>query len=111
MCVYCLQVELAMLLNVYVRVDRIRARAMSACALSPHLHCRFELLALLGNTTEKKCSNLLIGVENTAGDVCCEEQCGTCGGRGCAMRPGGSVRWCLDIFVACPMVSSAFGES
>ena len=79
--------------------------------LSPHSHCRFELLALLGNTTEKKCSNLLIGVENTAGDVCCEEQCGTCGGSGCGQRPGGSVRWCLDIFVSCPLVSRAFGES
>ena len=79
--------------------------------MSPHLHCRFELLAPLGNPTEKKCSNLLIGVENTAGDVCCEDQCEICGGKGCGQRPGGSVRWCLDIFVSCPLVSRAFGES
>ena len=78
--------------------------------MSPHLHCRFELLAPLGNPTEKKCSNLLIGVENTAGDVCCEDQCEICGGKGCGQRPGGSVRWCLDIFVSCPLVSRALAN-
>ena len=81
-----------MLLNVDVRLDSARARALSGLVLSPRLHRRFELLALLGNPTEKKCSNLLIGVENAAGDVCCEDQCEICGGSGCGQRPGGSVR-------------------
>ncbi|CAN0456201.1 unnamed protein product, partial [Laminaria digitata] len=34
------------------------------------------------------CSNDLAGVDN-GDDICCEAQCGTCGGSGCRHRPGG----------------------
>lgn len=37
------------------------------------------------------CSNGVIGVESNG--FCCEGGCGTCGGSGCARRPGGPVRW------------------
>ena len=68
-------------------------------AVSMHLHCRFELLAPLDNPTGVVCSNGLPGVE--ANGVCCEAQCGECGGPGCGGRPGGPVRSCLAIFVSC----------
>ena len=42
---------------------------------------------------EAQCSNGLVGVQN--GDACCDADCGTCGGSGCAGRPGGNVIWCL----------------
>ncbi|CAN0464048.1 unnamed protein product, partial [Scytosiphon promiscuus] len=42
---------------------------------------------------EGQCSNGLTGVQNE--DICCEAECGTCGGNGCSKRPGGSVRWCM----------------
>ena len=32
--------------------------------------------------------------------ICCEAECGTCGGAGCAGRPGGSVRWCLLVVLS-----------
>ncbi|CAN0480416.1 unnamed protein product [Scytosiphon promiscuus] len=35
------------------------------------------------------CENGLPGVQS--GDICCEASCGTCGGGGCARRPGGAV--------------------
>ncbi|CAN0510195.1 unnamed protein product, partial [Scytosiphon promiscuus] len=35
------------------------------------------------------CSNGLPGVQSD--DICCDSSCGTCGGAGCAARPGGSV--------------------
>ena len=41
----------------------------------------------------QQCSNGLAGVQN--GDVCCDADCGTCGGRGCGGRTGGGVSWCL----------------
>ncbi|CAN0456210.1 unnamed protein product, partial [Scytosiphon promiscuus] len=34
------------------------------------------------------CSNGLAGLQN--GNVCCDLDCGTCGGAGCATRPGGA---------------------
>ncbi|CAN0409839.1 unnamed protein product, partial [Scytosiphon promiscuus] len=39
------------------------------------------------------CSNGFPGFQT--GTICCEEQCGGCGGVGCSQRPGGLVRWCL----------------
>ncbi|CAM9923420.1 unnamed protein product, partial [Laminaria digitata] len=39
------------------------------------------------------CSNGLTGVDD-GDDICCELQCGTCGGSGCRNRPGGTVRGC-----------------
>ncbi|CAN0521612.1 unnamed protein product, partial [Scytosiphon promiscuus] len=35
------------------------------------------------------CSNGVFGIEEDG--VCCEARCGTCGGFGCSLRPGGSV--------------------
>lgn len=35
------------------------------------------------------CSNDVVGVESDG--VCCDIGCGTCGGSGCAKRPGGGV--------------------
>ena len=67
--------------------------------MSSHLRCRLELLAPLDDPTEMVCSNGLIGVEDEDDGVCCEAQCGTCGGRGCAGRPGGRARWFLPLFV------------
>lgn len=32
---------------------------------------------------------------------CCNEQCGICGGKGCAARPGGKYRCCLKDFDSC----------
>ncbi|CAN0376743.1 unnamed protein product, partial [Scytosiphon promiscuus] len=29
-----------------------------------------------------------------SGDICCDASCGTCGGSGCAGRPGGSSNCC-----------------
>ena len=74
--------------------DSARARA-SSCAESPHLHLNFELFAPVETPTETLCRNGLPGVEQNG--ICCEAECGTCGGAGCAGRPGGSVRWCLLI--------------
>ncbi|CAN0575447.1 unnamed protein product, partial [Laminaria digitata] len=41
------------------------------------------------------CSNGLSGVQAANNPVCCEADCGTCGGSGCSGRPGGAVRCCL----------------
>ena len=46
------------------------------------------------------CSNGLVGVEDDDGLVCCEAQCGRCGGSQCGGLPGGPVSWCLAIFVS-----------
>ncbi|CAN0043397.1 unnamed protein product [Ascophyllum nodosum] len=40
------------------------------------------------------CDNGFIGIQN--GDVCCSEQCGTCGGTGCGSRPGGRDACCVN---------------
>ena len=68
-------------------------------AVSPYLNGCCELFALLDNPTAVFCSNSLPGLE--ANGVCCEAQCGECGGPGCSSRPGGRVRWCLVGFVSC----------
>lgn len=47
------------------------------------------------------CSNGIPGVEYED-NVCCEAQCGTCGGDGCETRPGGEVRCCLPYTFAVP---------
>ena len=60
---------------------------------------RFELFAFLDNPTGVVCHNGLPGLE--ANGVCCEAQCGECGGLGCSSRPGGRVRWCRIGFVSC----------
>merc|ERR1711957_338740 len=39
----------------------------------------------------KYCLN---GVINSKGSVCCDKQCGTCGGKGCSGRPGGKKACC-----------------
>ena len=90
-------------------------------AVSPIFHSRFDSLQVsittnllnfflpFGNPIEVVCSNGLPGVE--ANGVCCEAQCGTCGGSGCGGRPGGRVRWFLVIFVSYPLLSSALGEA
>ena len=54
---------------------------------------------------EGQCSNGLAGVQaaDDDRDICCEEQCGTCGGSGCRNRPGGRVRSLLWAFPAFPM--------
>ena len=81
-------------------------------AVSMHLHCRFELLAPLDNPTGVVCSNGLPGVE--ANGVCCEAQCGECGGPGCGGRPGGPVRCCICHFrlLPLPFISlAAFNEA
>lgn len=39
------------------------------------------------------CSNGIEGVDNN-GAACCSLSCGTCGGRGCGSRPGGSSECC-----------------
>ena len=96
LCQLC-QVELVIF---GVRVSSAGARALSGLVLSPHSHGRFELFAPLGNPTEMFCSNGLIGVEDDDGLVCCEAQCGRCGGSRCGRLPGGPVRWCLAIFVS-----------
>ena len=38
------------------------------------------------------CSNGVPGIQND--NICCENQCGSCGGTGCSQLPGGEVRWC-----------------
>ncbi|CAN0462973.1 unnamed protein product, partial [Scytosiphon promiscuus] len=40
------------------------------------------------------CSNGIPGVEYED-NVCCEAQCGTCGGDGCETRPGGEDACCV----------------
>ncbi|CAN0137086.1 unnamed protein product, partial [Hapterophycus canaliculatus] len=35
-----------------------------------------------------ECASGVPGVAN--GDVCCAEECGSCGGAGCGSRPGGA---------------------
>ena len=79
--------------------------------MSLNLHYRFELLAPLDNPTGVVCSNGLPGLE--ANGVCCEAQCGECGGGGCAERPGGAVRWGLCHFrlLPWPLISLAFSEA
>ncbi|CAN0300536.1 unnamed protein product, partial [Laminaria digitata] len=44
---------------------------------------------------ELLCSNGLPGVESATNPVCCESECGTCGGRGCGGRPGGADACCV----------------
>ncbi|CAN0375307.1 unnamed protein product, partial [Laminaria digitata] len=39
------------------------------------------------------CGNGLAGVQKD--DVCCDLECGECGGGGCGGRPGGDVSGCL----------------
>ena len=43
------------------------------------------------NMGDLMCDN---GILSPSGDVCCESQCGTCGGSGCGDRPGGSSSCC-----------------
>ncbi|CAM9607306.1 unnamed protein product, partial [Laminaria digitata] len=40
------------------------------------------------------CSNDLAGIESD--NVCCEGQCGSCGGNGCGLRPGGVTGCCVN---------------
>lgn len=51
-----------------------------------HVRCYASSRCAAGQT----CSNGLPGIQNE--NVCCELACGTCGGAGCATRPGGAVR-------------------
>ena len=46
---------------------------------------------------EEVCSNGVPGVQRD--EICCEAQCGTCGGSGCGQRPGGQVRWCMVSYI------------
>ena len=73
--------------------------------MTPHFCGQYNFLGM----PEEVCRNGLPGVERDG--VCCEAQCGTCGGSGCAGRPGGPVRWCFAIFASCPLVSHAVGEA
>ena len=83
------------------RTRRFRTRSCfdRLGAVSPYMNGRFKLFAPLDNPTGVFCRNGLPGVNND--DICCEAQCGECGGRGCGGRPGGPVRWCLVLFVSC----------
>ncbi|CAN0492872.1 unnamed protein product, partial [Scytosiphon promiscuus] len=38
------------------------------------------------------CSNGLLGVQKD--DICCDPDCGTCGGSSCGQQTGGAVSWC-----------------
>ena len=80
--------------------------------MSPYLNDRLELSAPLENPTGVFCSNGLPGVNNDG--ICCEAQCGECGGPGCGGRRGGPVRWCLCHFrlLPLPLISlAAFNEA
>jgi len=79
--------------------------------VSPYLNGHFELFAHLDHPTGVFRSNGLPGVNND--DICCEAQCGKCGGPGCGGRPGGSVRWCLCRFrlLPWPLISLALSEA
>ena len=79
--------------------------------MSPYLNGHFELFAHLDHPTGVFRSNGLPGVNND--DICCEAQCGKCGGPGCGGRPGGSVRWCLCRFrlLPWPLISLALSEA
>ena len=57
--------------------------------VTPHVRRRYYVLDM----PKEVCSNGVPGVERDG--VCCEAQCGTCGGSGCAGRPGGPVRGCM----------------
>ncbi|CAN0380772.1 unnamed protein product, partial [Scytosiphon promiscuus] len=39
------------------------------------------------------CDNGISGVQDD--DICCDASCGTCGGTGCAKRPGGPDLCCI----------------
>ena len=65
--------------------ENIRAFPGMTCVIPP-LRCRHHLLHVPGGI----CSNEVPGVERNG--ICCEAQCGTCGGLGCGRRPGGPVR-------------------
>ncbi|CAN0355299.1 unnamed protein product, partial [Laminaria digitata] len=41
------------------------------------------------------CGNGLAGVQKD--DICCDLDCGECGGGGCGGRPGGNFSWCLGV--------------
>lgn len=73
------------------------------------------------STTETTCSNGLVGLENGEITVCCDADCGQCGGEGCGDISGLSVDdCCADIIVengqlcsetdAAPCVLDAPGE-
>ncbi|CAN0033140.1 unnamed protein product, partial [Laminaria digitata] len=46
----------------------------------------------------------LPGVEDNS--VCCEAECGTCGGVGCSMKPGGEGYCCSGTILAGGMMCS-----
>ncbi|CAN0453313.1 unnamed protein product, partial [Scytosiphon promiscuus] len=51
------------------------------------------------------CSNGLLGTQS--GDVCCDPECGECGGEGCGTRPGGSAGCCVNPIVKSGVMCSA----
>ena len=111
MCRVCIRLRLQF--GQHRRTRRFRTRSCfdRLGAVSPYLNGRFELFALLDNPTGVFCSNGLPGVNKD--DICCEAQCGDCGGPGCGGRPSGSVRWCLCRFrlLPWPLISLAFSEA
>lgn len=56
------------------------------CSESLAAPCRID------HEGEAVCTNGLPGVQSNS--LCCEAQCGTCGGAGCATRPGGEESCC-----------------
>jgi len=86
-----------LLINVGVMIPHELVLRVVLCWLSAFA-LSFWTPAPLETPTETICSNGLLGVERNG--ICCEAECGTCGGAGCAGRPGGSVRWCLLVVLS-----------
>lgn len=66
-------------------------------------------LASVHISTGQTCSNGLPGIQNE--NVCCELACGTCGGAGCATRPGGAASCCSGAITDGGMLCSVTGAT
>lgn len=59
-----------------------------------YIEAAFDYCAHSGDVTCKIPKYCMDGIINEGNTICCESQCGTCGGAGCASRPGGSAACC-----------------